>query len=409
MRILILAPFLPSLDVGHAGGVVLWRMIQGLSARHELSLISFVSDERERHRIDALTELGISVQTVLHANSSVVSDFSLRAGERVYSFLFSRLPYGVWRLRARAMFDVVAQALKEKSFDIVQVEFTAMAQYVDVLVAHPRTIFRAHDLAFVHYERRVQTVDVLWRKLYHHAQWQRMRRYELFACRRFRKVIVPSLQAKAELLARLPDLDVQVVPFGITLPGTSASIEHPVGKRVLFVGAMGRPLNVEAVIYFYQQIWPRIRADEPDAELWIVGSDPPPHVRQLAQLDSNVRVTGFVDDLQSCYIQASVFVAPLLVGGGVVTKILDAMAMSKAVVTTSVGNEGIGATPERDLLIADAPEAFAQCVIEMLRDPVRRRQIGQNGYRFVQAHYSWPGINERLERVYADLVDPAVE
>jgi glycosyltransferase involved in cell wall biosynthesis len=404
MRILILTSFLPYPSAGHAGGVVLWRMIQGLAARHELSLISFANDEEEQHQGEALSDYCVPVQTVLRSNTSAIGDFSLRAGQRIRSLLLSRLPYDVWRFRSQAMFDAITRALKETPFDIVQVEFTQMGQYVDALRDHPRTIFREYDSTFVLYRRRVQATHTLWRKLYHYAQWRRMRRYELAVCRRFHKVVVPSPQAKAELLAQSPGLDVSIVPFGITLPSVPEFIKSPDNKRILFVGAMGRPLNVESVVYFYQQIWPLIRTEEPKAEFWVVGSSPPPHISRLAQLDSSVRVTGFVDDLIPFYAQASVFAAPLVVGGGVVTKILDAMAMSRAVVTTSIGNEGIRATPGHDLLVADEPNEFARRVVELLRDPARRWQFGQNGRRFVEERFSWRSVIDRLECIYDEMM-----
>jgi glycosyltransferase involved in cell wall biosynthesis len=182
-------------------------------------------------------------------------------------------------------------------------------------------------------------------------------------------------------------------------------MESTNNKRILFVGAMGRPLNVEAVGYFCQHIWPRIVAQEPDAEFWVVGSSPPPHLCQLADMHAGIKVTGFVDDLTPVYEQASVFVAPVWVGGGIVTKVLDALAMHKAVVTTSIGNEGIGATPERDLLIADEPDEFAKQVVRLLRDPLRRQRIGQSGGRFVAKMFGWKGIIDHLENIYDEMVN----
>jgi glycosyltransferase involved in cell wall biosynthesis len=303
------------------------------------------------------------------------------------------------------MFKAVKSAVEATHYDIVQVEFTPMGQYVDALAGHPRTIFREHDLAFVHFQRRVSTESKPWRRLYHYEQWRRMVRYELDVCRQFHKIIVPSPQAKSQLLAQAPNLDVEAVSFGVTLPETLAPAKTLETRRVLFVGAMGRPLNVESVLYFYRQIWPLIRADEPSAEFWISGSQPPEHICQLAQTDSSVRVTGFVDDLISIYSQASVVVVPLLVGGGVVTKILDALALAKPVVTTSAANEGIGALSGQDLIVADEPDEFAKWVVDLLRDPALRARLGQSGRRLVKERFSWPRIIDQLEQIYVQLLN----
>jgi len=404
MQILILSSFLPNPNATHAGGVVLWRMLEGLATHHEISLISFVNDEKERLQSEALSEYCISLRTVLHPNTSTISDLGMRTAHRIRSLLFSNLPYEVWRFRSPAMTNAITHTLAETSFDIIQVEFTQMGQYIGEFQGHPHTLLREYDLSYLMRQRRMQTAKGRFSKLYQYIQWQRMRRYELAIYRRFHQVIVPSDQIKTELLAQLPNLDVSVVPFGITLPSVPASVESPVNQQILFVGAIGRSLNTEAVIYFYQQIWPHIREEEPETEFWIVGSDPPPQVRQLAQTDSNVKVTGFVDNLVPFYTRASVVVVPLLIGGGVVTKILDAMAMSRAVVTTSIANEGIGAVPGQDLIVADEPVEFARRVVELLRDPNQRQHIGQNGWRFVEEKFSWRSIIERLECIYDKML-----
>jgi glycosyltransferase involved in cell wall biosynthesis len=304
------------------------------------------------------------------------------------------------------MNEVIAKKVRDTNFDIVQIELAHMGQYVEALNEHPHTVLREYDLTFLHYARRVRTTQVLWRKLYHFIQWRRMRRYEIKVARRFKKVIVPSQQTKAQLVKHLPERQVEAIPFGITLPGISGVSPQPRsgGKRLLFVGAMGRPYNVESVFYFYEEIWPLITAEEPDAAFWIVGSEPPAHLHQLAERDNRIRVTGFVEDLTPYYLEADLFIAPLTIGGGVVTKILDALAMARAVVTTSVGNEGIGAQDGRDLIIADTPQAFAGAVVALLRSSGRRHELGLNGREFVRREFGWSGIIRRFEDVYQALV-----
>jgi glycosyltransferase involved in cell wall biosynthesis len=382
-------------------------MIRGLAARNELSLISFVNDEQEQHRSRPLANHCHTVRTVLQPGVSAAAGSELRMSNRVNSLLFSSLPYDVWRFRSQEMASTIGEALAKTDYDIIQVEFTQMGQYVDVLKHHPRTVLRQHDLTFTLFRRQVQTAKSNRLKLYRYIQWRRMQSYELAVCRRFRKVIVPSRRTMTELLSHLPELDVSVVPFGVSLPREPAESGSGSDKLVLFAGALGRRVNIEALDNFSQQIWPYIRAEEPDCEFWVVGSNPPARICRLAQKDARIKVIGSVDELEPYYAQATVFVAPILVGGGVVTRVLNAMAMSKAVVTTSVGNEGIEAIPGRDLLVADEPPDFANRVIELLRDQERRRQIGQNGSAFVRRRFSWESIIVQLERVYAAMTGPA--
>jgi len=132
----------------------------------------------------------------------------------------------------------------------------------------------------------------------------------------------------------------------------------------------------------------------------IVGSRPLPEVRALADRDPNTVVTGFVDEIEPAYKTATVFVAPLLTGGGIIVKILDALASGTPVVTTSIGNEGIGATPDECLLIADTPKDFAAKVVRLLHDGLLRERIGEAGQAFVAARFGKDALRKTLEEWY---------
>jgi glycosyltransferase involved in cell wall biosynthesis len=406
MRILIIAPFLPKPNADHAGGVVLWRMIQELSRDHEIHLVAFSQEMDLTSVIQALSDCCATVDTVHGFDISMASDFRLKPIRRTRSLLFSGLPYSVWRLRSQKMREVVSRKVRDTEFDIVQIEHVFMGQYLRDVGEHPRTVLREYDLTFVHYARRFETTKVLWRKLYHFVQWRRMRGYELKLAQRFHKVILPSRVTRAQLAEHVPERKLEVIPFGVTLHDipNASSPKRSDGKNLLFVGAMGRPYNVEAMMYFYEEIWPLIIAEDPTVRFWIVGSQPPAYISQLAVLDDRIKVTGFVEDLIPYYLKADVFVVPLTIGGGVVTKILDAMAMAKPVVTTTIGHEGIDAQDGRDLVIADTPQAFAREVLALLQTPERRRELGLNGKNFVKSEFGWDQIAVKFDEVYHELV-----
>jgi polysaccharide biosynthesis protein PslH len=127
----------------------------------------------------------------------------------------------------------------------------------------------------------------------------------------------------------------------------------------------------------------------------------------LAETDPLVSVTGFVDDIDRLYKTSAVFVAPILTGGGIIVKILDALAARRPVVTTSYGNEGVAARPERDLLVADDPEMFATQVIRLLTDSVLAEKVASNGRNFVRENYGLEAVIRRLEEVYKVVVERA--
>jgi glycosyltransferase involved in cell wall biosynthesis len=176
---------------------------------------------------------------------------------------------------------------------------------------------------------------------------------------------------------------------------------------LLFVGAMHRDANVDAVRHFCREILPRVRADVPTVTLTIVGGEPPPEVC-LLEGEPGVRVTGFVDALEPFYGRATVFVAPLRIAGGIAGKTLDALAGGCAVVTTTMGNDGLGATPGEHLLVADAPADFAASVVRLLRDPALRRRLGDAGRRFAAERFGPAVCAAALEREHTAVAAATV-
>jgi glycosyltransferase involved in cell wall biosynthesis len=157
--------------------------------------------------------------------------------------------------------------------------------------------------------------------------------------------------------------------------------------EVLFVGAMYRDANVDAVRWFHGEILPRVRVEIGEVRFTIAGAGPPAEIQRLAT-SPGVEVTGFVESLEPLYARATVFAAPLRIAGGIAGKTLDALAAGCPVVTTTIGNDGIGATPGQHLLIADSPADFAAAVTRLLRDPAERDRLGESARRFAAERYA---------------------
>jgi len=191
------------------------------------------------------------------------------------------------------------------------------------------------------------------------------------------------------------------VPNGVDLdyfhPGSTP--ETP--GRLVFAGRLSAYANRSAARAIARDIWPRVRSRVPDATLDIVGADPPPEAADLARSDPRVRVPGFVDDVRPYLDQAEVYVCPITDGGGTRLKVLDALAMGKAMVAHPVACEGIEVRDGESVLLATTPDAFAEKIAGLLADPDRRRSIGNAGRRLVQARYSYAGIGRRMADVLA--------
>jgi glycosyltransferase involved in cell wall biosynthesis len=232
--------------------------------------------------------------------------------------------------------------------------------------------------------------------------WRTVERVQRRVCGKFDRILTLSEHDRRALLARDPALPVGVLPFPIGIDPARAAGVPRATDELLFVGAMHRDANVDAVGYFHAAIWPRVRAAAPGTRLVIAGAEPPPSVRRLAAAPG-VEVTGYVDALEPYYARATVFVAPLRIAGGIAGKTLDALAAGCPVITTTLGNEGLGATPGEHLLTADTPDDFAAAVVRVLRDGALRARLGERGREFAWARFGPPASAAALEREHAAL------
>ena len=243
------------------------------------------------------------------------------------------------------------------------------------------------------------------RRLYAGANWRKLRREELGIYREADGVYLCSTEDERRLLDEIPEARTAVIP-------NAADVDYyqprptdppPDGRTVVYFGLLSTVPNVDGVIHFVQHIWPRIAEAHPEARCKIIGARPSPSLLALA--GPRVELTGFVPDLRPHLAAAAAVVVPLRLGGGTRLKIVEAMAMGKAVVSTTLGAEGIEAVPGRDILIADQPKAFADAVNGLLAEPGLAKRIGQAARQLAVERYSWSGAARALEGFYRQILD----
>ena len=161
--------------------------------------------------------------------------------------------------------------------------------------------------------------------------------------------------------------------------------------------------NEDAVLYMLKEMWTRIKQAIPNVRFYVIGQDPTKEILDFAKKDDAVTVTGFVDDIRPYVARSAVYVVPIRVGGGTRLKVLDALAQGKAIVSTSVGCEGINVTDGRNIRIEDNPVEFAKRTIELLKDADRRRELGQEARQLAVEEYSWEKIGKVLDGVYQEV------
>jgi glycosyltransferase involved in cell wall biosynthesis len=386
-RILVVYKQFPAPSVGHAGGESLFRLMEALHRRgHRLSLVARILDE-ERALLPHIEAICERVHTVPHHRSL--------PGPRPLAMLRSYMD-----LRR-----AVKNALRELHPDLVHIETTQTA-IVLLGLRLPPSSFRTQDVNWFMWQQKAARARGL-KRLWTTTMAAGFRLFEPLLCRRHDLILAISEGDRALLAPVCGNRPLLLLPLAPAVPASpDAPPAIPPGPpALLFVGAMDRAHNLAGVTWFLDHVWPLIRAAIPEARFYVVGGSPPAELRARAD-GEHCFVTGFVDDLASWYRAAAVFVSPLLVAGGLLQKVVDAMALGVPVVATTVCNHGIGATPGEHLVTADTPEAFAAAVVALLRDPEARARIGSAGQRFIQEHYDAEASIAQWEAALLALLKP---
>lgn len=385
MRILFVCPYVPCVGV-HAGGAHMYEVIKGLARRHDVSVVTFYEQESEREYLEELQGLCQEMVAIRR-----VPPFHKRNPWIIE-------PYVADEFHSAAMEGAIRKLSDDKPFDVVQFEYTQMAQY-SPLAGSACTLLLEHEVTFSSFLRSIPYQSSLWSKARAFVGWALMLDYELRACRSVDEVITVTEEDRAELLAFEPRLHVSVEPMGVDC-AFFRPLDVPVEPHsIVFVGFFRHVPNAHGMRRFCSEIFPLVRAEIPEARLYIVGSHATEEIRSLGNLDG-VTVTGWVEDVRPFIARSAAFVAPLWLGTGMRGKILEAWSMARPVVTTTVGSRGLDAVEGEHILVADDAESYARQVIAILRDPSLRERIGQNGRQFVESRYDWQVIVRRREEIF---------
>jgi len=263
-------------------------------------------------------------------------------------------------------------------------------------------ILDEHDIEYEIRDRLYQRESVPVKKLYYWMERLKLMREEQRFWERVDACALSSRREQHIFRRRLPGKLSAVVPNGADLQYLVPAIETPTPRRMVFVGSMGYGPNVDAVEYFVHQILPQIVRHHQDAHLTIVGGGAGPAVSRL--VGPHVSVTGWVPDVRPYVRSASVVVVPLRIGSGTRLKVLEALAMGKAIVSTPLGSEGIDVRDGEHVLIADDPRAFVQATTRIFADQTLMAALGRNGRRLVEQQYSWDAAGRSLRALYAEVL-----
>jgi polysaccharide biosynthesis protein PslH len=394
MRILWLnAGLLLPLDKG--GKLRTWHLMRHLARRHEITYLSFADPHTTPDDREGMREVCAHLQLVPRQDvQKGTFAFYADAASRI----FDRLPYAIAKYRSAQFAAQLDELLRRQPFDLIVCDFLVPAVNMPDTLPCPAVLF-THNVESEIWRRHVEQQSNPVMRLLLRQQWQRMLRFEGDTLTRFNLVLAVS-DNDAATLQRLYGATLQAPVFTVpTGVDTSYFIPRSVDTsphRLVFTGSMDWLPNEDAMTYFCRDVLPLIRAQAPDVTLSIVGRAPTPSVARLAEI-AGVEVTGRVDDVRGYIERAAAYIVPIRIGGGTRLKIFEAMAMGKAVVSTTVGAEGLPVTDGVHLRVADAPDSFAAAVLEVLRDPGLRVRLESAARTLVEREYDWGAVTDQLD------------
>jgi len=384
--------------VDTGGKIRSFNILRHLGRKHEVTTLSYYGGDRDAEYETAIARELPGAQTIhTAAPESTLSqsiDYVLR--------LPSAAPYAVKKFTHPAVRRDVARRLRDGSADVAVCDFLSASLNFPAVFSTPVVLFQ-HNVETMLWRRMASSEKSTVRKLSYGIEARKMAAYETRALSKFRHIIAVSDHDRDEMLAMAPGCAITVVPTGVDTEKyqavPSASGNPPL---IVFTGSMDWEPNIDAVEYFCSEIFPAVLEAFPAARFQIVGRNPHARVRKLAS--ASVEVTGTVPSVADYLRNAIAVIVPLRIGGGTRLKIFEAMAMKKALISTSIGAEGLAVTSGQDCLIADDAGSFARAILTVLQEPALRRTYEEKAAALA-ARYDWSQIAVRFAEALTDAVN----
>ena len=396
MNILFIATFIPYPPSYGGSYQRTFNIIKHLAKENNIFLIGFVKKKNMPEDIDALKKICSKVVALYTSDDWSV----LSLAKHLFLNLFSPLPYTVQKYYSRKVKRVIEGILKETKIDILHLDAPDLAGYMEDYPELPSVLVNhnVESILMKGYARQTRNIP---KKLYFYLQGIKMRLYEKRMLPEADACIAVSDDDGERLKAIAPKANISIVPNGVDT-GYFCPKEGSVDENnMIFIGSMDYYPNLDATIFFCKKILPLIKKEVREAKMIVIGAPKP---KQLLGI-KDVEVLGFIEDVRPYIQRAGVYIAPLRIGSGTRLKILEALACGKAIVSTSIGCEGLAVTHYKDILIADRPEDFAKAVITLMKEKGLREKLGKEGRRLVEERYDWGGIVQVMKEVYKNVAD----
>jgi len=379
-------------DIG--GKIRSYSILKELAKTHEVTLFTFYA----AHHNDVHSGLNGMFERVINLSLPIATNRGLGELASFAGNLFSSRPHTVSKYCSPEVKARMRELLASQNFDVIICDFVIAAAAIPWEVACPKVIF-THNVEALIWKRHFEVSrNPVW-KMASWGEYQKMIRFEKYFLNKSEHVLTVS-EADRDFFSDFIDRSkMTVISTGVDTDyfRPDSATEQP--NSLVFTGSMDWMPNEDGVLYFLRSILPLIRREIPDVSFTIVGRKPSEKLRASAASEPRVHVTGTVDDIRPHVREGSVYIVPLRIGSGTRLKIFEAMAMGKAIVSTTLGAEGLPISDGGDISIADSPEEFSRKVCLLLRDPQERRRLGSAARQLVEQNYSWSSVAAEFDDV----------
>ena len=374
-----------------------YNLIKQAALHHEIHLLSFVQTPEDLEGIEHMR----SICKVVEYEKLYFDGAKTQILQDAICELFSRAPLPVVKYRTAGMRAKMRKLMQTHQYDLVHLDMLHLADYMDLCGNTPVALIE-HNVEHVILDRRADNETRPLHRAYLRYQAAKLKSYEGRACQRAQHVVAVSELDAQQLRDLGPGARVTSVPNGVDTEYFRTSQTPRKPTSLVFVGGFTWFPNLDAITYFCEDILPKLLKTIPDIQLTVISKQPDTPVAQEIAKHPNVTLAGLVEDIRPDVDAAAAYIVPLRIGGGTRLKILDALSMSKAIISTSVGCEGLDVEDGKTIVIADTPDAFVQAIVKVLADPAWADTIGRQGRQLVESRYDWAAVAKTLMAVYAD-------
>lgn len=332
-------------------------------------------------------------------------DTTIKPIKLIKNFLFSKIPYNAERFIIKDFDKKIIDILKSKKYDIIQLEGLYILPYIETIRKYSKALisYRAHNIEHLIWQRTSKFTKNPHKKFYLKNLTYRIKRFEHKYINKY-DLLIPITNVDAKILTKMGNIKPHIVvpvAFDINkIPQTQNNIEFP---SLFFIGALDWTPNQEGLVWFVDNCWDDILHKHPNLKLYIAGRNAPDWLEKLLE-KKNIIYLGEIEDAHKYINSKAIMIAPLFSGSGIRVKIIEAMALGKAIITTSIGAEGIDIEDGNNIFIANTSEKFIETIDKLVENKALVEKIGQNAHNFVKEHFNIQKISIILNNFYQNNI-----